>query len=128
MAPRYENEKIARVLSKLGRRTGKGHRWTASRVAFVRKKYKLPAVERSAAELLSLGQATKYCGVSDTTLMKLIRRNILAAEQIAPYAPLEIKRADLDSEPVASILERLKTTGKLILEGDKSENQQSLFY
>lgn len=130
MAPRYEDEKIARVLSKLGRRTGKGHRWTASRVAYVRKKYKLSAVDkgRSVGELLSLGQATKYCGVSDTTLMKLIRRNILAAEQIAPYAPLEIKRADLDSEPVASILERLKTTGKLILEGDKSENQQSLFY
>lgn len=37
--------------------------------------------------------------------MKLIRKNVFAAEQIAPYAPLEIKRADLDSEPVASVLE-----------------------
>jgi len=59
--------------------------------------------------------------------MKLIRKNVLAAEQIAPYAPLEIKRADLDSEPVASVLERLKATGKLVLEGDTSENQQGLF-
>ena len=44
-----------------------------------------------------------------------------------PYAPLEIKRADLDSEPVSSILKRLKTTGKLTFEGDTPANQQSLF-
>jgi DNA invertase Pin-like site-specific DNA recombinase len=129
MARRYQDDEIARVLSKLGRRTGKGHRWTASRVAYVRKKYQLPAVEgaRPANELLTLGQATKYCGVSDTTLMKLIRKNVLAAEQIAPYAPIEIRRADLDSEPVASVLARLKATGKLVLEGNTPENQQGLF-
>jgi hypothetical protein len=67
---------------------------------------------------VTLGQATQYCGVSDTTLMRLIHENILAVEQVAPYVPLEIKRADLDSKPVAGILERLRTTGKLILEGD----------
>ncbi len=74
-----------------------------------------------------MAQATQHSGVSDTTLMKLIQKNILAAEQIAPYAPLEIKRADLDSEPVSSTLKRLKATGKLILEGDPLANQQTLF-
>ena len=59
--------------------------------------------------------------------MRLIKENILAAEQIAPYAPLEIKRTDLDSEPVSGILKCLKATGKLILDGDTSVNQQSLF-
>ena len=59
--------------------------------------------------------------------MKLIKENILAAEQIAPYAPLEIKRADLDTEPVVGILKRLKTTGKLILEGEALADQPSLF-
>jgi DNA invertase Pin-like site-specific DNA recombinase len=39
MAHRYRDDEIARVLSKLGRRTGKGNRWTQSRVAFVRRKY-----------------------------------------------------------------------------------------
>ncbi|MCA1674160.1 MAG: hypothetical protein LC799_18855, partial [Actinobacteria bacterium] len=77
--------------------------------------------------LLTLGQARKYCGVSDTALMRLIDEKILAVEQVAPYAPLEIKRADLDSEPVASILERLRTTGKLILDGDTLTKQQCLF-
>jgi len=60
-------------------------------------------------------------------LLKLIKENILAAEQIAPYAPLEIKRADLDTEPVVGILKRLKTTGKLILEGEALADQPSLF-
>ena len=50
--------------------------------------------------------------------MRLIRWDILAVEQIAPYALLEIKRSDLDSELVTSIIKRLKITGKRILEGE----------
>jgi hypothetical protein len=129
MARRYRDDEIARVLSKLGRRTGKGNRWTQSRVASVRKKHAIPAPDQAQLDpnLLTLGQARKYCGVSDTTLMRLIDEKILAVEQVAPYAPLEIKRADLDSEPVASILERLKATGKLVLDGDTLTKQQCLF-
>jgi len=128
MGPRYRDDEIARVLSKLGRRTGKGNRWTQARVAYVRKRYRIAAVDKQrVADVLTLGQAVKYCGVSDTTLKRLIKENLLRAEQLAPYAPLEIKRADLDSEPVARILERLKATGKLILEGDTPASQQGLF-
>jgi len=56
-----------------------------------------------------------------------LEQKILVVEQVAPYAPLEMKRADLDREPVASILQRLKTTGKLILDGDTLTKQQCLF-
>ncbi len=89
----------------------------------------IPAPDQAQRDpsLLTLGQARNYCGVSDTTLMRLIDANILAAEQVSPYAPLEIKRTDLDSEPVASILERLRATGKLILDGDTLTKQQCLF-
>jgi DNA invertase Pin-like site-specific DNA recombinase len=129
MARRYADDEIARVLSKLGRRTGKGKRWNQSRVAFVRRKYAIDPPDEATrdTDILTLAQATKHSGVSDTTLMKLIRENILTAEQIAPYAPLEIKCADLDNEPVLSILTRLKETGKLTFEGDTPDNQQSLF-
>jgi DNA invertase Pin-like site-specific DNA recombinase len=129
MARRYRDDEIARVLSKLGRRTGKGKRWSQTRVAYVRKKYAIDPPDETTREdgILNLAQATQYSGVSDTTLLKLIQEKLLAAEQIAPYAPLEIQRADLDSEPVSSILKRLKATGKLILEGDPPANQQSLF-
>lgn len=131
MAVRYGDDAIARVLSKLGRRTGKGNRWTSSRVATVRRKHSItePDMTRGENELevLTLGQATRYCEVSDTTLIRLIRAKVLPAEQLAPYAPLEIKRADLDSAPVISILERLKQTGKLVIEGNPLSDQFGLF-
>lgn len=128
MASRYGDDEIARVLSKLGRRTGKGNRWTQSRVASVRRKHRIagPSETTRDRDILTLGQATAYCGVSDTTLMRLIKANVLPAVQIAPYAPLEIQRADLDSEPVSGILKQLKATGKLVLEGDPSAHQRSL--
>ncbi len=129
MARRYGDDEIARVLSKLGRRTGKGKRWTQARVAYVRRRYAIAAPDKDKLDpnILTLSQATQYCGVSDTTLMRLIRAQLLAVEQIAPYAPLELKRTDLDAEPVASILKRLKTTGKLILDGDTLVKQPCLF-
>lgn len=69
----------------------------------------------------------KYTGTSDTTLMRLVKTKILSANQLAPYAPLEIKREDLDSQPVASIQAHLKSTGRLVLDGDTSGEQPSLF-
>ncbi len=129
MAHRYRDDEIARVLSKLGRRTGKGKRWSQTRVAYVRKRYDIDPPDETTRDdgILNLAQATHYRGVSDTMLLKLINENILAAEQIAPYAPLEIKHTDLDSEPVFGILKRLKATGKLIFDGDALANQRSLF-
>ena len=129
MAVRYGDDEIARVLSKLGRRTGKGNRWTRGRVTSIRRKHAIKAPTKSKLDpnVLTLAQATRHSGVSDTTLMRLIKENILAADQVAPYAPLEIQRADLESDPVKAILENLKTTGKLVLDGDTSGLQQSLF-
>jgi hypothetical protein len=36
MAEKYSDTEMAKVLSKLGRKTGKGHRWTKSSVAIAR--------------------------------------------------------------------------------------------
>ena len=129
MARRYRDDQIARVLSKLGRRTGKGNRWTQPRVATVRRKYAIapPDVADLDPDILTLGKAIEHTGVSDTTIMRLIAAHILAATQVAPYAPLEIRRTDLDSAPVAGILRRLKETGKLVLDGVPSGEQASLF-
>ena len=129
MARRYGDDETARVLSKLGRRTGKGNRWTQARVATVRRKHGIagPVAGERDLDIFNLAQATKITGVSDTTLMKLIKAKLLPATQVAPYAPLEIKRSDLDHEPVASILEHLRMTGRLVLTGDLSATQTSLF-
>ena len=71
-------------------------------MAYVRKKYAIDPPDDTTRDdsILNLAQATQHSGVSDTTLLKLIQEKLLAAEQIAPYAPLEIKRADLECEPV----------------------------
>jgi len=127
MALRYGDDEIARVLSKLGRHTGKGNRWTQARVATVRRKHHIAAPAAFDPDILNLAQAQKHTGVSDTTLMRLIRANLLAVQQVAPYAPLEIKRVDLDTGPVASIIEHLKSTGRLVLTGDPSAEQAHLF-
>ncbi len=74
-------------------------------------------------EYIAAGPTSEYIGafIADDDIVTL------PAKQIAPYAPLEIQRADLDSDPVSNILNYLKTTGKLILDGNSSANQQSLF-
>jgi DNA invertase Pin-like site-specific DNA recombinase len=130
MADRYEDGEIARVLNKLNRRTGKGLSWNQTRVASVRTKHGMasaPHRTKRGQEILSLAQAADLCGVSDTTIRKLVEAKLLPMTQLAPWAPWEIQRADLEAEPVRGIVERLRKTGKLILRGIVSEDQPSLF-
>ena len=129
LSVRCDDGEIARVLSKLGRTTARGKRWNQTRGAHTRKQYGIPAADKAHLDpnILSLGQAVKYTGVSDTTRMKLMNKNILPSNQVAPYAPLEINKSDLDSDPVRSMLAHLKTTGVLVLEGVALPRQESLF-
>ena len=129
MGIRYGDDEIARVLNKLGRRTGKGKRWNEQRVRTGRYRYSIPGQKRSKPdpEILSLGRAAKYCNVSYGTIKRIVNNGILKKEQISPWAPWEIKRSDLDSEPVRQIFERLRATGKLVFEGEHSGIQKSLF-
>lgn len=128
MAVGYSDVDIARVLSSLGRKTGKGQRWTQKSVAYIRKRYQCdPYNPELFSDTLSLTQARKHYDVSDGTIKKLIEAEILPATQLAPYAPMEIKREDLESEPVQRIIDTLKRTGKLIINGTTTDNQKSLF-
>jgi DNA invertase Pin-like site-specific DNA recombinase len=129
LAVRYGDEDIARVLNKLGRRTGKDKRWNAERVRTARSTYAIPGHSRTVPdpEIFTLGQAAKYCGVSQGTIMRLVNSGILPKHQIVPWAPWEIRRADLDSPEVQRVLTRLRETGKSGLQGVLSTNQQTLF-
>ena len=77
-------------------------------------------------EVLSLNGAARHCGVSDTTIRRLVDSDVLPKEQLVPFAPWEIQRSDLDSEPVRGIVAQLKETGKLVLPGDASNLQLTL--
>jgi hypothetical protein len=127
LAVRYSDAEIARVLSKQGRKTGKGNRWTQTSVALVRRKLGIKPAPPRDPNLLNLLQAQRYLDVSDSTLLKLIEHQVLRATQLAPSAPFEINKADLDGEPVAGIIKGLKTTGRLILKGNPLDNKTDLF-
>jgi hypothetical protein len=129
MALRYGDDRIAAVLNRLELRTGKGKRWNEHRVATARRRHSIAGQKRSSPdpELLSLGGAAQYSGTSETTIKRLVASGLLKKEQIVTYAPWEIRRTDLDSDPVRSVIERLRATGKLILEGDRLQEQPTLF-
>jgi len=127
MSIRYNDSIIAAVLSKSGRKTGKGNRWTSTSVKSLRQKHKIQAPKKDALNgILNLAQATKYCEVSNSTIMKMIEAGTLPSNQIVQHAPMEIRKSDLDSEPVVLVLNTLRKTGKLILGGGVSASQAAL--
>ena len=129
MAARYSDEEIARVLNKHGRRTGKGNRWTTNRVGAARRRSVIDGHRRPCPdpEVFSLQQAARYCGVSSTTIKRLVASGVLKRDQVAPWAPWEIKRADLESEVIRQALAHLQAAGKLPVVGNDSATQQTLF-
>lgn len=129
MAVRHGDDQIASVLNQLGYSTGKGNRWNQNRVATARKNHSIPGQKRALADpdRISLNEAARLCGVSHRSIERLVEVGLLSREQVAPRAPWEIRRSDLDTEPVRSILEHLRRTGKLLLRGGRTENQPELF-
>jgi hypothetical protein len=128
MAPRYGDDAIARVLNKLGRRTGKGKPWSEIAVRTARRNHDIDGCARSVVDpdVLTLKGAARYTHTSDTTIKKLVDGGVLPMRQVVPFAPWEIQRADLDSERVRLVLARLKQTGRIVL-GDTSDTQPELF-
>jgi len=129
MAVRYGDDEIAYVLSKHGRRTGKGLPWNQDRVATARRNHSIagPIRSRLDPELLSQGQAAAYLRVSTATIRKLVSSGVLLRQQIVPWAPWEIRRADLDAEPIRGIVAGLRRTGQLALTGVGAAEQPTLF-
>ena len=116
------------MLNKLGRRTGKDKRWNAERVRTARSTYAIPGHSRTVPDpaILTLGRAAKHCEVSQGTIMRLVNSGVLPKHQIVPWAPWEIRRADLDSPEVQRVLQRLRATGKSGLPGVHSTDQLTL--
>src|SRR3954469_14839563 len=116
--------------NRLGCSTGKGNRWNQNRVATARKNHSIAGQKRALPnpERVSLNEAARLCGVSHRSIERLVEAGLLHREQVAPRAPWEIRRSDLDTEPVRSILEHLRRTGKLVLRGGRTENQSELFF
>jgi hypothetical protein len=129
MAVRYGDDQIASVLNRRGYSTGKGMRWNQIRVATARRNHSIAGQKRALPDpdRVSLSQAARICGVSHRTIERLVEAGLLKCEQVTPRAPWEIRRSDLDAEPVRGIIDRLRRTGKLVLQGGCAEDQLALF-
>lgn len=129
MAVRHGDDQIASVLNRLGYSTGKGKRWNQTRVHTARRNHSITGQKRALPdpERVSLNEAARICGVSHRTIERLVEAGLLKREQATTRAPWEILRADLDAEPIRSIIEKLLRTGKLILQGGRLENAPLLF-
>lgn len=125
----YGDNEIARVLVNLGRKTAKERSWNERRVKSVRNHNSIAGQKRTRRdpELLTRNEAARRCGVSVVTIQRLVRAGTLRREQVVPWAPWQIRRADLDCEPVREALRRLRETGRLRPGGDDSPGQLSFF-
>jgi len=108
MASRWSDADIAATLNRMGMPTGQGKTWTAHRVSSLRRVRGIHAY-RSAeknGEWLTMSEAAKLLGVTNHVIRRLIKEGILAADQIVPRAPYQIRASDLNSEQVTAAIAR----------------------
>lgn len=96
-----EDFEIARILNRLGYRTGPGNSWTEVRVRALRSYREIPPCPpRSERTWCTLAEAAEALTVSHTVVRRLIGEHMLSAEQVVTHAPWVISRAALQSSAV----------------------------
>lgn len=108
MAGRWSDEEIAASLNRMGIATGQGKTWTAHRVSSMRRVRGIHAY-RSAeknGEWLTMSEAATMLGVTNHRIRRLIKDGVLAAEQVVPRAPYQIRRSDVKSERIIAAATR----------------------
>ena len=115
LARAQPDSQIARILNRLGYRTGAGNAWTQSRVTSLRSRYQISAFDRSADRpaLLTIADAATLLDVSPTTVRRMITTGLLPATQPVLYAPWAIRREDLELETVRRTVAAIKRGGAL---------------
>jgi excisionase family DNA binding protein len=124
MATRWSDESIAATLNRMKLPTGQGKTWTAHRVGSLRRVRGIHAY-RSAeknGEWLTMSEAAAKLGVSNHQIRRLIKEGVLAAEQVVPDAPYQIRASDLQDERVTTAIAQKGRPCRMI-----SENQTSIF-
>jgi hypothetical protein len=111
LARRVPDAQIARILNRLGYRTGAGNTWTQQRVVSLRHAHGIPIYTPSSdsAAPLTIGQAAHALGVSTTTVRRLITSGRLPATQPVSYAPWTIRPADLNAPSVQRAVQAVKS-------------------
>jgi excisionase family DNA binding protein len=124
MATRWSDQDIAATLNRMGLLTGQGKTWNADRVSSLRRVRGIRAY-RSAekdGEWLTMSEAAAKLGVSNHQIRRLIKEGVLAAAQVVPDAPYQIRASDLLDERVTAAIARKGTPRRL-----NSDKQTSMF-
>jgi DNA invertase Pin-like site-specific DNA recombinase len=114
LARRLPDSQIARVLNRLGYRTGAGNGFTEPRVKSLRN-YHAIAVFTPGSEPcgLTIEKAAAHLGVSTTTVRHMIQSGLIEAARPIPYSPWAIAPDALFSEAVRRAVAAVKAGGKL---------------
>jgi Recombinase len=108
MATRWSDEQIAASLNRMGMSTGQGKTWTAHRVSSLRRVHGIRAY-RSAdkdGDWLTMSEAATRLDVTNHRIRRLIKVGVLAAEQVVPGAPYQIRAFDLQTTAVTAAIGR----------------------
>ncbi len=110
LARSLPDAQIARVLNRLGYRTGAGNTWTQMRVTGLRTHHRIPVFDRAADReaVLTIDDAARLLGIGTATVRQMIVRGLLPATQPVRYAPWAIRREDLERDAVRRAVEALK--------------------
>jgi hypothetical protein len=117
---------IARVLNRLGYRTGAGNTWTQSRVVSLRNHNRIAVFDPKVDSVTSLtmDKAAEALGVSSMTVRRMIEQGILPAKQPVAHAPWSITPEALRSEVVKRAVSAVRQGRELPLTA--SDNQLTL--
>jgi helix-turn-helix protein len=102
LAQTLPDGQIARVLNRLGYRTGAGNTWTQARVNSLRATHQIPAFAPApgAPALLTITDAGRLLGVSPRTVHRWVTTGLLPGTQPVPHAPWAIPREALTTAAV----------------------------
>jgi excisionase family DNA binding protein len=93
----YPDDLIAGILNRQGRTTATGLRVTTNRVCSLRTHWEIPRCERTDSdegELVTVQKAAELLGIAASTVHRWINDGFIAAEQITPGAPWQIRVTD----------------------------------
>jgi DNA invertase Pin-like site-specific DNA recombinase len=125
LATRIDDAEIARVLNMNDLQTPKGYQWNKDRVINFRRAHKIKLSIKSKKDLFTSQGAKKYLNVSRNALNTLVKAGLINTNQVIEFAPWEVHKKQLDSEPVQQALKNLKQTG-FLFPGKNSSKQLSL--
>lgn len=96
---------IASILNRIGRRTAHGQSWNARRVCSVRHNHAIEVYregERQARGEVTVSEAASMLGVTETTVLRMIRQKQLPATHACVNAPWILLKEDVERHIVAS--------------------------